>query len=86
MTEDAELRAYVEAEFSELADALDRKDAAAATQIIKHIGAEGDPRLMEWVEREITIVGMTRLAERAHRGEPGALEALGEALRLLMGQ
>jgi hypothetical protein len=84
MTTDDELRAYVEAEFSELADAIERKDAEAATRVIAHMGAEGDPRLREWVEREIAVIGLTRLAERVQRGEPGALETLTEALRLLM--
>jgi hypothetical protein len=86
MTTDDELRAYIEAEFSELADAIDRRDADAVTKVIEHMGTEGDPRLREWVEREIAVTGLTRLAERAQRGEPGALATLTEALRLLMGQ
>jgi hypothetical protein len=81
-----EFRAYVEAEFTRLADAIERKDGAAALMVINRLGAEGDSRLAQWVQREILTTGLTRLAERAHDNRPGAVEDLVEALALLVGR
>ncbi|KAA2245895.1 hypothetical protein F0L68_41155 [Solihabitans fulvus] len=58
---DADMEAYLKAEFTALRDAIDKRDGEAAKRVLEHLAAEGGQDLADRVIEQLLDHGLRRL-------------------------
>jgi hypothetical protein len=80
-----DLRAYLDGQAAELADAITAGDTDRAEQIISHVGAEFSAEFAESIIPNLLTQQFEMLAEQAGQGSPEALRQLRRGLALIAG-
>jgi hypothetical protein len=80
-----DLRAYLDGQAAELAEAITAGDTDRAEQIISHVGAEFSAEFAESIIPNLLTQQFEMLAEQAGQGDPEALRQLRRGLALIAG-
>ena len=76
---------FVDAQLTALQTAVTNHDGDAAISAIQAIGHGHDYAMSKTLTNELTIIAITRLAERAKAGDVEAMQLLEQAISIMFG-